>query len=79
MSFSKISSCAVSLSENCEIATIRISGRSEPIVANVVGVERGNDFKPVRIFLRSRIHKVNNEWTGWTPSGAITTILTRAG
>lgn len=69
--------CSVSLSDDCNTATIRISGRSEPIIASVLGIDRGEDTTPVRIFLRSRIHAQDNGYSGWVPSGALTTILTK--
>ena len=56
-------------------ATIKVHGISRPIVAPVLGIER--KATSTRIYLRSRIHTDKDDWTGWVPSGAISTILTK--
>lgn len=66
----------VSLSADEKTATIRLSGRSEPIVCGVLGVEMTADSRRV-VYLNSRFHKSpDSEYSGWAPTGAISTILT---
>lgn len=59
--------------------TIRRGGRSSPIVADVLEVERDAAGEPEKIYLRQKIHPSNDQsvYKGWQPSGAISTILTR--
>lgn len=64
------------LSEDKRTATIRLSGRSAPIVCGVLGVEITADRRRV-VYLNSRFHKSqDSDYAGWEPSGAISTILT---
>lgn len=70
---------SVSLGNDNETATVRISGRSLPIIVSVLGVECDDERQPVRIYLRNKIH-TDSEYTnyvGWVPTGAISTILTK--
>lgn len=60
------------------IVTIRKSSRSDPIIADVLGVDAGADGAPWRVYLRCKIHHDSDaeRYEGWIPSGAISTILT---
>lgn len=70
---------AVYLSEDEQQATIWLSGRSEPVVAGVLGVERDKTGQPATIYLDGRIHQPHDEPAGsWQMSGAVSTILTRS-
>ena len=60
------------------IVTIRLSGRSKPIVAGVLGVE-GEDGDIQRYYLDCLVHhhQSDKHYEGWRPTGAISTILSR--
>jgi len=64
-----------------EIVTIRTSGRSKPIVASLLGSDFDSEGKPYRLFLRELLSfgGDDTQYSGWIPSGAISTILTREG
>lgn len=58
------------------IVTVHLTGRSQPIVAGLLGVDTNADGEPVRVYLRSRVHGESSaEYLGWRPCGAITTIF----
>jgi len=59
---------------------IRKSGTSNPIEARVLSVEKDHRGKPSKVYLRSKIFNVSESlvYTGWIPSGSVTTILTKA-
>lgn len=70
---------AVYLSEDEQQATVWLSGRSEPVVAGVLGVERDKAGQPAMIYLDTRIHQPDDEPAGpWRMTGAVSTILTRS-
>lgn len=70
---------SVQLGTETDIATVCMSTRSSPIVADVLGIDRDDTGEPVRIYLRSLIHQPGHgaRYRGWQPSGVISTILTR--
>jgi hypothetical protein len=60
------------------LATVHISGRSNPIVATVLGVERNHTGEAQRIYLNALIHRSDfDSYEGWDISGAVSSILTR--
>lgn len=60
------------------MVTIRCSDRSDPILADLLGVDLDDHGNPVRVFLRSKLFTSHDaQFAGWQPSGAISTILTR--
>lgn len=70
----------IGLSEDAGTATVRLGGRSEPIVCNVLGLDRDNQGNPYRIYMNALIHRTTSkgvEYVGWELSGAISTIATR--
>jgi hypothetical protein len=69
---------SVDLSPDAAIATVRL-GNSAPAVCRALGVDRDSTGVPAVIYLDRFIHKSvrNRCFSGWQPSGAITTILTR--
>ncbi|MDC8832799.1 hypothetical protein [Alteromonas gilva] len=71
---------SVSLSEDEKTATIRISNRSNPIIAGVLGVEKDNTGSLSKIYLNRLIHNGGKylDYQGYLPSGCISTILTKA-
>ena len=73
--------CRISCSfgDDPNIVTVKLGGHSQPIVAGILGIESGNDGKPKRVYLNSLITRYSKDTTysGWIPSGAISTILTR--
>lgn len=73
-------SISVSLGNDNDVATIRKSNSSTPIVADVLGVETDEQNQLCKLYLRSKIHTHKDQsitYEGWCPSGAISTILTR--
>ena len=62
-----------------EIVTLRMSGRSKPIVCGMLGIDTDSDNKPIRIYLRNKVHSSSEKvsYSGWIPEGVISTILTR--
>lgn len=71
---------SIQFGADCEVATIRESNRSTPVVVDVLGVEFDPTGSPKVVYLRSKIHTLKSEpvtYRGWEPSGAISTILTR--
>ena len=59
--------------------TIRRSGRSAPIVAQVLGLERNPDGEVTRIWLVRLVHRPGEEWTGdWSVRGAVSSIIERS-
>jgi hypothetical protein len=65
----------VSLSDG--FATFRQKGRSDVIVANVLGTKSDGDGQPVRLWLDRLVHRPGLEFDGWKATGAISTVLTR--
>ena len=60
--------------------TIRRSGRSAPIVAQVLGLDRSPDGEVTRIWLDRLVHRPGEEWTGdWSVRGAVSSIIERVG
>lgn len=69
---------SVNLSEDLTTATIRIGGRSSPLIAGVLGTERNVSGAISKIHLDSRIHRDSQaSYRGWTVIGAETSILIR--
>lgn len=66
---------SVQLSQDESLATVRIQGRSCPIVVPVLGVDRNDGNQISHIYLSSRIHKSKSYYRGWNMSGAVSTIL----
>ena len=57
---------------------IHFVGRSSPVVARCLGVDRDESGKVERIFLDRKIHRPGRVYGGdWAMSGAISTILER--
>jgi len=55
---------------------IRLGGRSRPILARCLGVDRATDGRVERIFLDRKIHQPNQWYAGdWSMRGAVSTIL----
>lgn len=78
MSTSTTTTVHVALNAENDLATIRITGRSNPITAPVLGCDRDNQGEIERVYLASRIHpRHKDKYEGWAMSGAISTILTR--
>jgi hypothetical protein len=62
------------------ICTVRSTKRSNPIVANILGVDRNASGEISVIYLDRLVHETYVQLMGgWIPSGAISTILTRPG
>jgi hypothetical protein len=59
--------------------TIRMSGHSNPIVADIVGSDIDEHGEVFRVYLRGKIHNSSKsiDYSGWSATGAISTILTR--
>ncbi len=72
---------AVSFGSDLDLVTIKRSDRSSPIVAGLLGVDKDEKGEIITIYLRSKIHSNTDDvdFKGWSPSGAITTILNRCG
>ena len=57
---------------------IRRSGRSAPIVAQVLGLDRNPDGEVTRLWLDRLVHRPGEEWTGeWSVRGAVSSIVER--
>ena len=67
----------VNLNQDMTLATIKLTGRTMPIVTGVLGTELDDKGDPSVIYLNSRIRARDSDWRGWQPSGAVSTILTR--
>lgn len=60
------------------VAVIRYGKSSRPTVVGVLGVDLGEDGKPVRVYLDRLIHRPREEQIGgWQISGAVSSILER--
>ncbi|WP_295454944.1 hypothetical protein [uncultured Thiodictyon sp.] len=60
--------------------TIRRSGRSAPIVAQVLGLDRNPDGEVTRLWLDRLVHRPGEAWTGaWSVRGAVSSIIERVG
>ncbi len=60
--------------------TIRRSGRSAPIVARVLGIDRNPDGEVIRLWLDRLVHRPGEDWTGaWSVRGAVSSIVERVG
>lgn len=59
--------------------TVRLSGRSSPIIATVAAKDLDRQGNVSKVFLREKIisQTDSTSWEGWLPSGAVTTVLTR--
>jgi hypothetical protein len=69
-----ITTIEVALNEAENVATVRLSTQSQPIVCGVLGIE--GDAGSRMIYLDTRIHRNSGgEFEGWRPRGAISTIL----
>jgi len=62
-----------------DVVTIQKSNSSKPIVCGLLGVDTDDQGNASRIYLRNKLHSMSKgvDYVGWSPSGAITTILTR--
>lgn len=67
------------LSEDEKTATVHMSGRSVPIVADCLGVERDGRGDVARVYLNALVHKtsVSVVYEHWEPVGAISSIFIR--
>lgn len=73
---------SVTFGNDDQLVTIRKSNTSSPIIAGLLGVDTDANMRPIRIYLRSKIHSDHADatsFTGWEPLGAITTVLTKLG
>ncbi|WP_295413172.1 hypothetical protein [uncultured Thiodictyon sp.] len=60
--------------------TIRRSGRSAPIVAQVLGLDRNPEGEVIRLWLDRLVHRPGEDWTGdWSVRGAVSSIVERVG
>lgn len=76
MSRSSVSSVTVLVGDG--VVTLRRWGRSEPTMANILGMEKDAEGIPQRIWLDRLVHTTaESSFTGWDVSGAISTLLTR--
>lgn len=67
----------VSITIGNEAVTLRRSGSSTRIVANILGSEKDAKGEATRIWLDRRVHRPGEEFDGWQASGAVVTILER--
>jgi len=72
---------SVQFGSDPEVVTIRASGRSKPFVASLLGADLNNENKPYRLYLRELLPfgEGDAQYSGWVPSGAVSTILTLKG
>lgn len=70
---------SVTLSDDERTATIRLSGKSDPVVVDCLGVEHDDAGQPERVYLNAQMGKKlrSHTYQGWEPSGVYTTVLTR--
>lgn len=70
------SSVSVTLGDG--VITLRRSGQSTPITANILGMDLDSEGKPARIWLDRIVHmgKPSN-FIGWSVSGAVASVLVR--
>lgn len=60
------------------VAVIRRHGRSDPMVAGVLGIQHAENGEPERVYLDRLIHSPYHRTMGeWQISGAVSTILSR--
>ena len=60
--------------------TIRRSGRSAPIVARVLGLDRNPEGEVTRLWLDRLVHRPGETWSGaWSVRGAVSSIVERVG
>lgn len=59
------------------VVTLRRSGQSSPITANILGLEAGADGQPTRIWLDRLVHRDRDGFVGWRARGAVATELAR--
>lgn len=62
-----------------DVVTLRRSGSTQPIVANILGGEKDGQGNWQRIWLDRFIHRITDEFQGWSASGAVVTELVRVG
>lgn len=60
------------------VVTIKQPGRSNLIVANILGTRGESEGGPEVIWLDRLVHREAVGFVGWTAHGAISTILTRS-
>lgn len=61
-------------------AVLRRSGQSQPIIANILGVDRDANGEIERIWLDRVVHRPGeSQFIGWNVEGAISSVLTKAG
>ncbi len=59
-------------------AVVRRTGRSQPVVANILGQETDARGEIVRVWLDRLVHgPMESNFVGWTVGGAVVTELTR--
>ena len=73
----QITTVSVAFGNDLTTATVRFSGRSRPVVANILGTDKDPQGNVKRVYLDSLIHKDGGAYKGWEPTGCISTILTR--
>ncbi len=58
------------------VVTVKRAGSSTPLVANILGMDRDADGKPVRVWLDRLVHGPKDSLLGgWQVSGAVSTVL----
>jgi len=57
------------------VAVVRRQGRTDPIVAGVLGIERTEGVETV--YLDRVVHGAGQDWQEWDAAGAVSTILSR--
>lgn len=72
-------SISLHLSEDQKTATVHMSGRSAPIVADCLGVDLDDRGDVARVYLNALVHKPAAPvvYEHWRPVGAISSIFVR--
>lgn len=67
----------IHLSDDLSVVTVHVSSRSSPIVVGCLGVDYDEKQSPFRIYTNGCFHDhlQAQEYEGWRPYGAISTIL----
>lgn len=59
------------------VVTIKIPGRSEMVVAKILGAENDEEQRPRILWLDRLVHTGSYLFEGWEGRGAISTVLVR--
>ena len=58
--------------------TLRRSGQSTPVTANILGMDLDGEGKPLRLWLDRLVHHGKpSAFIGWSVSGAVASVLVR--